>query len=178
MPDIAVGDKPKRIIRLAMWWLRKQLANGEDKASIHDDIMSCGNPALRKLLAIIVNDGANNINEVYQKALIRDGMELIFWTIYKDTAYRDPFFHVLKKILDKKEELYPLVENYYKDPDDWYINTWTKTKENTARLREEGKLTPDAMSPDEEIFVPQYQYKKVYDIIDKDTKHEKRRRGW
>lgn len=178
MPDIGVGDKPKRLIRIAMWWLRKQLADGKDKDSIHEDILSCGNPVLRKMLAIIVKDGANNIRELYQQALIRDGMELIFWTIYKDTAYRDPFFYVLKKILDKKDELYPLVEEYVKEPDDWYINVWTSTRDNTVALRKEGKLTNAQMSPDEEIFVPQFQYKKIYDIMEKDTQREKKRRGW
>jgi len=178
MPDIGMGDNPKRLLRMAMWWFRRKYAEGRDKDDIHDDIVNCGNPILRRLHDIIIHDGADNIEETYQNAMIRDGMELILWTIYKDTAYRDPFFYVLKKILDNKKEFEPVLNKYLKNPDDWYINTWTRTKKNTEELRKNGKIAASEMSPDEEIFVPQYQYKKVYDIIESDVNKEKKRRGW
>ena len=177
MPDIAVGDKPKRLFRLAMWWFRQKYAEGKDRDEIHDDIQNCGNPLIRKIYMMIQNCG-NKIKEPYQNALIKDGSDLGFWVIYKDTAYRDPFFYVLKEILERKDELMPLVNKYAKKPEDWYINTWTRTKEHTAELKAKGEIPIDGMSPDEKIFVPEYQYKEMMGIIEKESKKEGIKRGW
>ena len=177
MPDIAVGDKPKRMVRLAMWWLRKKLAEGKDRDEIHDDIMNCGNPVIR-VVHQIIREAGDHIKEPYQNALIKDGSDLGFWVIYKDTAYRDPFFYILRNILEQKEKLMPMLDEYLKKPEDWYINTWTRTKEHTAKLKAAGEISIDDMSPDEKIFVPQYQTKMIYDEIDKEMKKEGGKRGW
>ena len=139
MADILVGDKYKRMIRLAMWWLRRELAEGKDRNQIHEDMEACGNPVLYDLNQFFQTNGSL-ITQEYQKAAIKDGMELILWAVSHDTAYRDPFFYMLKKLFDKKEELMPMIMKYYKEPDDWYVNAWKKSKDNTDRMRKNGSL--------------------------------------
>lgn len=177
MPDIGFADTKKRIFRLALGWARKKYCEGKKADAIRDDIRNCGNPVIREFHKLIL-EVSDNIEENYQNALIRDISEFGLWILYKDTAYRDPFFWVLKRILEKKDEIMPLIDKYYKEPKNWYINTWTATKKNTAKLRKQGKLPDTQLAPDEDIFVPQYQYKKIYDIIDKEAEKEKKKRGW
>jgi hypothetical protein len=177
MPDIGFADKPKRLVRLGLWWIRKKFAEGKEAPEIREDVLNCGNPVIRHLHELMI-ETSDNIEENYQNALMRDLTEFMLWIIYKDTAYRDPFFWTLKRILDKKDELMPLIEKYYKEPEKWYINAWTESKKNTARLREENKLSENQLGPDENIFVPDAQWKKIYGIIDEETKKEKRKRGW
>lgn len=177
MPDIGFADKPKRLVRLGLWWIRKKFAEGKEAPEIHDDIVNCGNPVIRRFHKVML-ETSGNIEENYQNGLMRDLSEFMLWIIYKDTAYRDPFFWSLKRILERKDELMPLIEKYYKEPKDWYINTWTATKKNTARLIKENKLPEGQLAPDEHTFVPQSQFKEIYDIINRDTTEEKKKRGW
>ena len=173
MADIIAGDKYKRKIRLAMWWLRRELGEGKDRSQIHEDMEACGNPILYELNQFFQNNGSL-IRQEYQKAAITDGMELILWAVSHDTAYRDPFFYMLKKLFDKKEELMPLIMKYYKEPEDWYVNAWKKSKENTEEMRKKGKINKFALSHDEKFWVPQHQEKEMNRIIEE----EKQRRGW
>jgi len=174
MPDITAGDWYKIKYRLALHYLRKEFTKGRDKDAIHDDIESCGNKTIRKLYKIICKT-ADNIKHVYQGRMIREASEILLWaTAYKDTAYRDPFFWALKHILDMKDDIYDDVLKYYKEPEDWYINAWKKSKDNSLRLQEDGKIPKTVMSPDELAFVPEHQIQQM----EKHIKKEQRRRGW
>jgi hypothetical protein len=177
MPDIDAGDFSKRMFRLALWWLRRKFIKMKERHDIHDDMVNCGNGVFRYFIKLIY-DISGNIKEKYQKAVAIDIPEVILWWVYKDTAYRDPFFWALKNILDHKEELYPTVMKYYKEPEEWYINGWTESKDRTAEMLKDGRLREGELSPDENVWVPQYQYKKIYDRIEKETKKEKTKRGW
>jgi len=177
MIDIGFGDSEKRTFRLALWWARKKYADGKKAPEIHNDIANCGNPVIRRIHKLLY-ETADNIDEKYQNALIKDMGEFFLWIMLKDTAYRDPFFWIIKNILDQKDTLMPLLDEYYEEPENWYINRWTDTKVNTAKLRDEGKITDHELGPDENIFVPQHQYAKIHKIIDEETQKEKKRRGW
>lgn len=181
MADIPYGDEPKRLVRIAAWIIRKYYKMG-DKKAIHDDVVNCGNPVIRKLAKLMSSDNVP-IEEAYQRSTISDMSELGFWILYKDTAYRDPFFYYLKKILDMKEELMPDIMKYYKEPEDWYVNAWTKSKNNTRRLKDE-KILPDVpheLSSDENIFVPERQrivFEEILKDVESKVDDEKKKRGW
>lgn len=180
MVDIVVGDPPKHDIRLAAWWLRRKYAKGKSKDEIHDDMMNCGNPVIASIMQDI-RKYAGEIKQDYHKSVITDFVELLLWIIYRDTAYRDPFFYILKHMLDKKDELMPMIMEYYKEPDKFYVNAWTDSLDHTDKLKKEGKLTYGDLSEDENMFVPQVQhgnFKKILGQIEEDTKKERRRRGW
>ena len=174
--DIVYGDKMKSEIKLVLWYLKRKLKKEYDITlkEIEDDLDNCGNPVISRIWKEI-KDAANKINETYQRNIALEFPMIALWIVYKDTAYNTPFMYIIKKIFDKKEELMPFIEKYYKEPDEWYVNRWHDTKEHTKELKKKGEL-PDiegAMSLDEEIFVPKYQQKKI-DMIDKEIKKKKR----
>lgn len=178
--DILPADKTKNQIRLAAWWLRHKYAGGANKDKIHDDMLNCGNPVLRKIFYKI-NELAD-IKEGYQRSMIVDFVELFLWILYKDTAYRDPFFYIAKNIFDIKDELMPDIMKYYKEPKDFYVNRWHDTKENTKKGRENKSVLSDELSYDETFFVGETQRARrdvILDNMNKDiVKEVKKRRGY
>ena len=160
--DILSGEKNKKLIRLAIWFLRKKL--GEDAAggaAVHQDMMHCSNPVFR-ILTEIINDAASQIkHEEYQRNTVRELSELGLWIVNKDTAYRPVAIWIIKQILNHKEELEEAMKDYYQEPDEWYVNVWSETKEKTAKDRKSGKIPKYAMSEEEEIFTPSVQAKKL-----------------
>ena len=175
--DIVPGDKDKHLIRIAAWWLRKKYKTG-NKDQIHEDMINCGNPVIRKLYKKITKISKDNIKAGYQKDTINELSELALWIIERDTAYRDPFFYILKEILDMKDEIYDEVIKYYKKPKDWYVNRWIETKNNTREGKKSGKVLPHSLSQDETYFVPSIQKERFKEIseLDEILKNKKRRR--
>jgi len=170
-------DGDKKLIRIAAWWLRKQYAKGKTKDAIHEDMEACGNPVIRKLWKLM--DVGGELKEEYQQDIMLDLGELLAWIIANDTAYRDPFFYIIKKMLDMKDEIYDDVLKYYKEPEDWYCNVWHDAKERTKELKVKGDL-PDVdhmMSNPETYFVTRIQEKKLREM-EAQAKKEKVRRGW
>lgn len=181
MGDILIGDKPKRAIRMVMWWLRKKYGlEKHNKDVVHNDMQYCSNQIIRKIFNII-KDTASNVKMDYQRGMITDFSELGLWIIYKDTAYRPIFFYVLKQILDKKEELMPLIDKYYVEPKDWYVNQWWESKQRTKEGQESGDLGSDELDFLETMFVPQAQFnrfQKTIKELESDMKKEQTRRRW
>ena len=174
MPDIIAGDKYKKTLRLVMWYLRKRFAESRDKDEIHEEMVVCGNRVISRIYELVMKT-ADNINHIHQRNAIKDGTEILLWaTAYKDTAYRDPFFYMLKHLLDMKDDIYKDVLKYYKEPEDWYINAWQNSKKHSKELQESGLKPRTQMSSDELIFVPQAQQKEFERIINE----ERKRRGW
>lgn len=174
--DIVPADKPKRLLRIAMWWLRKEYAKETSKDQIHDDMVNCGNLVIRNFYKELMNL-ADNIKEGYQSRIIREFGEFALWIAYRDTAYRAPFFYAVKHILDMKDEIYSTVEKYYKEPEDWYVNLWHDAKETTKKQRKEGKITKSEVSEAEKYFVPSIQQKRLIQS-GKELDKERKRNGW
>jgi len=174
--DIVPADKPKKLFRVAMWWLRKEYAKETTKNQIHDDMVNCGNTVIRYFYNELLKL-ADNIKEKRQAQIIREFGEFALWIAYRDTAYRAPFFYMIKHILDMKEELYPVVEKYYKEPEEWYINLWHDSKEITKKQRAEGKITNSEISEAEKYFVSAVQRQRLIEA-GKELDREKKKRGW
>lgn len=176
--EITPADKDKRLIRLAAWWIRKKYKDSTNKNSIKEDMEACGNPAIKKMYDIL-QDISEEITEVYQKNTMSELTELVLWIMYKDTAYRQPFFYTLKKLFDMKDELMPLIEKYYEEPSEWFVNAWHDAKMETKKLKKEGKMANlnTNMSAAETYFVPSVQQDRFRKIED-DMKKRKRQRGW
>ena len=164
-------------MRIAAWWLRKKYTDGKTKDQVHEDMVNCGNPLIKKLFDLINNSA--QIDEVYQKSMMVDFSELLMWILYRDTAYRDPFVYVLKKALDMKDELMPMINKYYKEPKDWYVNAWHDSMEYTKQMRKDGKLGDIELSQCETYFVPDVQTKRMMKLNHiQDLEEEKKKRGW
>jgi hypothetical protein len=153
---VSHGDKYKRIIKIAEGWLRRKL--GASVEQVHEDMTNCGNPIFSRVTQII-NKGADEVKEKYQERMIRDFGELFLWILYKDTAYRDVAIWMLYQMLHNSDEMKKELEDYVKDPDDWYVNSWHESKEHTKKMQEEGKIPKHRKSVDEYIFTPPIQQK-------------------
>jgi len=169
MADINQGKKPKYLLRMGVWYFKKKY-NESSKTDIKTDMENCGNPIIRKIYNIIKKD-SEKIETIYHKNIIDDFSELGLWVMYKDTAYRQFFFYTLKHILENKDEFMKLLEEYYVEPEEWYMNRWKKAVYNTLGKKENGTITNTDMSYDEKIFVPEYQHQK-FDSIYKDKLDE------
>ena len=156
--DIYQSHMHKKTIRAAVWLLRKKLGKTAEADAIHSDLTNCGN-AVIQLIVGLLNDAGDEVTEKYQKNTIKQLGELLVWIVYKDTAYRDPLFWMIYQI--GNEQVKEAVRPYVKEPEDWYVNLWHTSKEHTKELRERGEIPAHAMSPDEEIFTPSIQRKKL-----------------
>ncbi len=92
------------------------------------------------------------------------------WIMYKDTAYRQIFVWFLKQILDNKEYLMPLVDKYYVDIDDMYVNLWSNTKKKTREMQESGELPVGILSEAEKYFVPSEQKRHMLEELERERK--------
>jgi len=169
MADINHGDKAKFTIRLMMWYFHKKYDSNKNK-NISFDIENCGNPVIR-LLRKKIRNTTKHIQTEYHNTVSNDMVDLMLWILYKDTAYRQPFFYALKDILDSKDELMPMLEKYIVEPDDWYMNRWKKAKELTYEQRKDKKIPSLGMSVEEKFFVPDLQHEN-YDRLFASRKKE------
>jgi hypothetical protein len=155
---ISQGDKYKTIIKIAMGWARKKL--GAQVDVVHSELETCGNPVFSRI-AQILNEASDKVEEKYQQKMIREVGELFLWILYKDTAYRDVAFWMLKQMFENSEDFEKELALYAKNPEDWYVNVWHRTKMHTKELRAEGKISEMGKSFDEEVFTPPIQAKRL-----------------
>lgn len=152
MPNIiSDGDKYKKIVKIAIGWARKKLGANVEK--VHEELEVCGNPIFARI-AVLINATADNIDAKYQSKVVRELGELFLWILYKDTAYRDMVFWILWQLLEDPERLKKELEYYVKDPEEWYVNVWVRTKAQTKKLQDEGKISKTRKAPSESIFTP------------------------
>jgi len=180
MADIVFGDDMKKELRLIAWYLRRKYKTDHKITAemIHEDMQSCGNPVIAEIYDAVIEAG-ERIEEEYQQSITIDFPELILWILYRDTAYLPVFIYILKNLMDKKDELMPFIEKYYVKPEDWYVNRWHKGLGHTKEMKERGELSSvdGHLSFDEQIFVPQYQQKKLKKINEMIEK-ERKQRSW
>ena len=181
MVDVIPVDKDKWMLKVVMGWLKRKYKTDGHKTNIHEDMQSCGNPAIAMIYKKLME--CAKLEAKHQQNAMIDYPELGLWVCYRDTAYRDPFFYTIKHILDMKDELMPLVEKYYKEPKDWYCNRWVVTKNNTQKGKDAGKIPnfEGEMSYDETFFTPQTQQKRIREItkeLDNEYEDGKKKRRW
>jgi len=156
-----MSEKHKKLIRLAIWLLRKKLGDAGSGANIHFDVTHSGNP-VTQYLAKKINEASEMIlYEEYQRNTVRELGELLLWIVSKDTGYRDVFFRLINDVLADSDELLKLLEPYVKDVDEFYVNVWSKTKMRTKEKKKKGEIPKHAMSEAEEVFTPTIQAKKL-----------------
>lgn len=160
--DIIQGEYQKKIIRLTERLLLKKLSTSYD--AIDDDLKHSGNFII-KFLYMLILFTASKINEDYQKNTLKHLGGLGLWIFYKDTAYRDYFFFTLYQLLKRSDELLPIVEQYVKNPEDWYVNQWHESKKRTKKLREKGLIPNTEMSEEEKIFTPVIQNNRIKKLV-------------
>lgn len=176
--QIVPADDNKRLIRLGLWWFHRKYNGSEESKYIYEDLKTCGNPLFYKIYRILKRDLHDNISEheKHQRNAILDVGGFLLWILYKDTAYRQPAVYALKKVLDMKDELMPLIEEYYAEPENWYVNQWSESKQNSKKLKKEGKIGSNELSVEETYFSPEIQSIRMQEINSEIMK-QKRKKG-
>jgi len=162
--DIVEAEKLKKYIRLGVAVLRRMLGKCAKPEAIHHDLQLSGNPIAR-YLSELINITADEIDDAeWQERTMRELGELGVWLLIKDTGYRPMFFWALDKMLDDHEKLKEMIAPYVQDPVDWYPNVWKRSIKNTKKFKKKGKIAKYGVSPDEQIFIPSEQDKKLNKI--------------
>lgn len=156
MPGVLIGDKYKRIIKIATGWVLSKL--GTDIDSIHDDMNHCGNSGIH-FLYDLSKIASGKVKEKYQSNMIKRYSGIILWILYKDTAYKDVFIWILWQLLEHADEVKKMIKPYVKEPEDWYVNGWHESKKNSKRLQDRKDLPKTMKSLDESIYTPEQQRK-------------------
>ena len=172
--DIVPADKEKWYLKLAMKWFIKKYSGGKNGNIIHEEMEQCGNPIIRFLLNKKEEIVDNIKEEEHQIDVIDNMSEFLLWVLYKDTAYRQIFFWALKQLMDEKENLMPKINEYYREPKDWYVNVWHDSKQKTKKQRESGELSENGMSMAEQYFVPKITQRRIEEELEK----ERKKKGW
>jgi len=158
--DILSADKSKKYVRAGIWLLRKKLGNEATAPAIHSDLVNSGNPSVY-LFAQMLTYASKETKEPYQAKVVKDLGEFFLWVMYRDTAYKDIFFWILDQILQRAVEIRKWIKPYVKEPHDWHVNVWHRSKANTKKLRKEKRIPPYQKAFDENIFVTSEQAKKL-----------------
>lgn len=164
MTDIIYGEKLKKILRYLLKTGYKMLRTDMEMAG--RDLEYNPNLAIRNLNALIVLTASHlKQKDQWQKKMTLGYGQGILWTVIKDTAYRDPFFWALDKLLEHPEEMRKLIKPYVKPPEEWIANMWTDSKNKTNKLQQAGKLMKGVMSLEESIFTPDIQDRRHKKIL-------------
>jgi len=158
--EVRFLESDKRIIKAGLWLLRKKLGESASKEAVHDDLVNCGNDAIKELSSII-SDAADKIKEKYQKGIVEQLSEIGIWICYKDTAYRDIFFYILNEVLKEPDKFREMIAPYVKEPEKWHVNVWHDSKEFTNKEIQEGKIPNTGKSLAESVHVKIIQTKRL-----------------
>ena len=126
---------------------------------IDENLKFYPNPVIKSLNNILIA-ATDQIKPYWQRRMTRQYGQLIIWLVAKDTAYRDVFFWMLSKILEKADKLLILIEPFVKPPEQWSPNLWHASIGRTAQLRKEGKLPDNTHSFEESVWVKAIQDKR------------------
>jgi len=169
MTDIIHGEKLKKIMRYLLRTGYKVLKTDMEMAG--NDLKYNANPAIKNLNALIVLTASQlKQKDQWQKKMVLGYGQGILWAASKDTAYRDPLFWALDKLLEHPEEMRELIKPYVKPPEEWIANMWEDSKNRTSKLKKEGKIAKFAKSLEETMYVPDIQdrrHKKILGLKDK-----------
>ena len=90
---------------------------------------------------------------------------LILWIGINDTAYRSQLYYGLKKLGNDK--ISEMADDFYDEPENWFINVYVDSVKTTKRLRKEKKLPMHKAGYVESQCVPDEQQKKINNILKK-----------
>jgi len=151
---VEYAEWDKKILRMGLGVICKKLKKKEPVRN--NDIACSPNPVVRVLDKLLVAT-ADNLKPKWQHDTTKTFGKFFLWLVAKDTAYRDAFFWALYKLLKMADKLLPLLEPYVKPPEEWFPNVWQDGKDETAKLRKEGKIPRNSLSQVESIFLPNKQ---------------------
>jgi len=183
MFDITQADNLKFKFRLFMYFINKELTKETGKHglklqdgqtvfdAINEDMKVCTNPVIRSMYNKMM-ESTQYMDEKYQAEIIKQFGGVFLWILYRDTAYRDPFFWVISEVI-KDPCFQDNLNQYVKSPDMWYCPNWNKSKKITAEKRDVGELTRFELSPTENIFVPKMQAQEWDNILQQVDKKSK-----
>jgi len=167
MLDIKQADNLKFRIRLFTYFINRELTKKAKEYGLilkegqtvidamREDLENCTNLPIRNIY-FKISEASNKMGENYQTEIIQQYSIIFLWILYRDTAYRDPFFWVISEVVNNPvfmEQLKP----YVKPPDLWYCPNWNKSKKNTLDKKISGELGRFELSPEEKVFVPKFQ---------------------
>lgn len=140
----------KKIIKIATKVIYKKLKTSP--LDVHNDLKNTGNPVVAHLYKLLLATSANIKHEHQSRVIVKEFGGLLLWIAYKDTAYRDVFFWLLRKLFDYKDVINPLIDEYYKEPSDFYCNLWQDSMDDTDKQRLNGEIPYNEMSIAEQPF--------------------------
>lgn len=141
---------------------------------VHEDLSSSTNKGIRKIYQTLLQAGKEMPTQ-HHASMIVDLGAFFLWVAYKDTAYRDPLFWIVDQVIDDPR-FHDNIQEYVKQPKDWYCPRWIQSKESTAQLRKDNIIPEFAMSPDERVFCPGDQLERINKDLEKQVKDDKLRR--
>jgi hypothetical protein len=172
---ISQVDPEKWYFRIAMDWFIKKYTGGKNFDIIHDELVNCGNPIIRRLFKIKEKVISNiSKDEKHQVTNIDKATEFLLWIMNYDTAYRQIFVWALQEILNDKKLLENMIRhgNYYTKPDEWYLNVWSKAKKETKEQIEKGEILETGKSLSETYFMPNIMKKRSLKILQDEARKE------
>jgi len=164
--EMILSQSDKRVVKIAMYLLRKKLGESASAEAIHNDMKNCGNLGVRKVSSIIT-EASEFVKCDWQKRIVADLSEFGLWVCYKDTAYRDIFFYILDEICKNADEIRKQIKPYVKPPEKWHVNVWIDSKNETRKELEEGKILPGTVSIAESVHVPGIQKDRLQKLLKK-----------
>lgn len=166
MADIILGERLKKVFRMLLKLGYKTLK--KDMAMVGNDLKYNQNPVIKNLNALTVLTAYNlHQKDNWQRNMVLSYGQSLLWIITKDTAYRDPFFWALDKLLEHPEEMRKMLKPYVKPPEEWIPNLWQKAKDKSNELKKQGEIPKDAKSLEETFFTPTTQLKRLKKIMNK-----------
>jgi len=141
---------------------------------VHNDLKMCTNPGIRKIYNQILQAGQGMPTD-YHSSTICDLGAFMLWTMYKDTAYRDPFFWVLDNLM-KDKDFSRDIHEFVKPPQDWYCPRWIESKKKTAQMRKDNEIGVYDLSSEEKRFVPSIQQNEINNMLKQEIERQKQRR--
>jgi hypothetical protein len=164
--DIIHIEPNKQIVRLSLWYLRKQLGAKGNAKQIQAEMETCSNDGIRNI-AKLIKDNAMEIKSLSQRKVVIELSMLILWIILHDTAYRNIAFAILDDILYNSKALRSMIKPFVLPPEEWYPNGWIDSKELTVKQRDEGRIPDYAYSKVEAQCVPSMHRAELKKILNK-----------
>ena len=151
MTDIIYSDNAKLKFRIA----HKLMSGGNTFKTAHEDMRACPNIIFRTIYKTLMI-ASSKIKKYHQQQIVADFGTWLTFILYKDTAYNPITLWVLKELINDKEFV-DYINKYAVEPEDWYVNHWHETLENTAESKKKGIIDSASLESDEMIFVPSAQ---------------------
>lgn len=157
MAGIMWGEFQKKVLRIGVAAILKQVKKANKNFNIHSDMENCGNEALAQLYHLLMVNATFIKSTFGQREAVEEFGTFGLWAIYKDTAYGPVFFWMLFQMLSEPEKWLRLIAPYVVPPSQWYSNKWIDSKKATDKKKQEGQIPEWAKSLEESIFTPSEQ---------------------